>query len=343
MHDTTMRTFNSKDDSTTSRREFVAGAAAAAVTTGLGLAEVSDRFRAPKARVAITLDLEMSAQYPRRDMTEWNFEKGNLDDATKQYAREAARVAKQRGGLIHFFCVGRVLEQPNVDWIKEISAEGHPIGNHTYDHVNVKATTAVDTQFRFQRAPWLVEGMSAHQVIERNIRLTTEAMKARLGIAPNGFRTPGGFGNGLEDRPEIQRLLLELGFRWVSSKYPPHESGKPKEPPGPDVYKSIVEAQAQSQPFRYESGLVEIPMSPISDVTAFRSNYWKLEYFLKAIRMAVDWAIATGGVFDLLAHPSCLVVEDPTFESIKLICDLVRDAGDKAAIVGLDTIGQSVS
>jgi hypothetical protein len=137
-------------------------------------------------------------------------------------------------------------------------------------------------------------------------------------------------------------MLLDLGFCWISSKYPPHLTGKPNEEPSPDVYDSIVQSQAQAQPFVYPSGLVEIPMSPISDVTAFRSNYWKLAYFLKAIRMAVEWAIARGSVFDFLAHPSCLVVEDPTFESIKLICDLARDAGEKAAIVGLDKIAQAI-
>ena len=47
-------------------------------------------------------------------------------------------------------------------------------------------------------------------------------------------------------------------------------------------------------------------------------------------------------VFDFLAHPSCLVVEDPTFETVKLICSLVKDAGDKAAIVGLDEIAKGV-
>lgn len=280
----------------------------------------------------------MSALYPRREIVEWNYEKGNLDEATKKYAVGAARVAKERGGRIHFFCVGRVLEQANVDWLAEIAAQGHPVGNHTYDHVNVKATKPEETQFRFQRAPWLVEGLSARQIIERNIRITSSAMRTRIGVQPNGFRTPGGFSDGLADRPDLQHMLLDMGFSWVSSKYPAHLTGKPREEPGPDVYDSIVQAQAQAQPFRYPTGLVEVPMSPISDVTAFRSNYWKLEYFLKAIRLAVEWTIASRGVFDFLAHPSCLVVEDPTFESVKLICDLVRDAGSKAAIVGLDTI-----
>src|SRR5213083_1220611 len=88
----------------------------------------------------------------------------------------------------------------------------------------------------------------------------------------------------------------------------------------------------------YPSALVEVPMSPISDVTAFRTHNWKLDWFLKAIRLAVVAATRTGGVFDFLAHPSCLVVEDPTFEAVKLICDLVKDAGERAALVGLDTI-----
>jgi len=33
-------------------------------------------------------------------------------------------------------------------------------------------------------------------------------------------------------------------------------------------------------------------------------------------------------------------VEDPTFETVKLICDLVKDAGDKAAVVGLDAMAE---
>jgi hypothetical protein len=76
-------------------------------------------------------------------------------------------------------------------------------------------------------------------------------------------------------------------------------------------------------------------MSPVSDVNAFRTHYWKLDWFLKAIRLAVEEAIRTGGCFDFLAHPSCLVVEDPGFESVKLICELVKDAGEKAALTDL--------
>lgn len=324
------------------RRDFLSAAAAA----GLGLCvrpswSADPAARRP-ARIAITLDLEMSAQYPRRDLTEWNYEKGNLDEATKQYAVQAADLVRERGGVIHFFCVGRVLEQPDVGWLKHIAETGHPIGNHTYDHVNVKARRPEDTQFRFQRAPWLVEGLTAAEIIERNVRLTERALQQRLGLASQGFRTPGGFHDGLADRPDVQQLLREIGFTWVSSKYPAHQTTRMGEPPSPEVFASIVESQAAAQPFVYPGGLIEIPMSPISDVTAFRSGRWKLDAFLEALRRAVAWTIERGAVFDFLAHPSCLVVEDPDFASLKLLCDLVRQAGDRARLVSLTDIAQSL-
>jgi peptidoglycan/xylan/chitin deacetylase (PgdA/CDA1 family) len=320
------------------RRLFLAGVGATLAGATLVRSEPPP---GRKARIAITLDLEMSRDYPQRGITEWDYQKGNLDETTKAYAVEAGRRVKTHGGRIHFFCVGRVLEQPDVEWLKQLAADGHPIGNHTYDHVNVLASTATETQFRFQRAPWLVLGKTAAEVIRENIRLTSEALRERAGIENVGFRTPGGFSNGLADRPDIQQMLLDLGFTWVSSKYPPHERGVAGERPGAAVFDSIVAAQSQSQPFVYPSGLIEVPMSPISDVTAFRSQRWKLQDFLTALRRAVEWAIETGGVFDFLAHPSCLVVEDPDFESIELLCRLARDSGDRAELTDLSPIAAS--
>jgi len=314
-----------------SRRGLLAGAAAAVT-----------RMPAPperkQARIAITLDLEMSRNFPTPEHLHWDYEKGNLNDETKRYTVEACRRVKAAGGVVHCFVVGRVLEQADVGWLEEIVRAGHPLGNHTYDHVNVKATRGEDLQFRFRRAPWLIEGLTPEQAIRQNIRLTNSALKSRLGISANGFRTPGGFAEGLEDRPDVRKLLLELGFRWVSSRYPSHPLPQPGEKPSAQVLEGIVRAQEAAQPFDYPDGLVELPMSPISDVTAFRTGRWKLEWFLDATRRSVEWAIERRGVFDFLAHPSCLYVTDPNFRTIDLICSLVRQAGDRAALVGLDRI-----
>jgi hypothetical protein len=135
-------------------------------------------------------------------------------------------------------------------------------------------------------------------------------------------------------------MLSDLGFTWVSSKYPAHANSQPREEPDARVYESILKAQTAAQPFVYPKGLIEVPMSPISDIGAFRGGRWKLEWFLKAIRLGVEWAIENRAVFDFLGHPSCLYVTDPEFKAIGLICDLVKKAGDRAALVDLGTIAQ---
>jgi len=301
-----------------------------------------DRALSGKALIAVTLDLEMSRNFPTWETTHWDYEKGNLNDESKRYAVEAARRVKAHGGVLHSFAVGQVFEHESVSWLEEIVSSGHPVGNHTYDHVNVLANEREKIQFRFQRAPWLMEGRSIPEVLRDNISRCTLAMKTRLGVSPVGFRTPGGFSNGIGDRPDLQRMLLDLGFRWVSSKYPRHPMSEAGQEPGRAIYEAITAAQADGQPFIYPTGLVEIPMSAPSDINAFRSGRWKLDWFLEALRGAVTWAIENRGVFDFLGHPSCLYVTDPEFRAIELICYLVGKAGDRAALVDLDTIARRV-
>jgi hypothetical protein len=288
--------------------------------------------------IAVTLDLEMSRNFPTWDDTHWDFEKGNLDAATKRYAVEAARRVKARGGVLHFFAVGRTLEQEDVAWLKAIHDQGHPIGNHTYDHVNVKATRADEIQFRFQRSPWLIEGKTPAEVIGGNIAMTTRALRQRVGIEPAGFRTPGGFNDGLKDRPDVRRLIRDQGFPWVSSLYPSHPMTPPGTKPGRDVFDGIVRAQEAAQPFTYPDGLVEVPMSPVSDIGAFRGGRWPLDAFLEALRLGVTWTIEHRAVFDFLGHPSCLVATDPDFRAIDLICDLVERSAGRAAITDLGRV-----
>jgi peptidoglycan/xylan/chitin deacetylase (PgdA/CDA1 family) len=331
-----------------SRREFLAAAAAtgaAALTAPPPVAAMGAAAATPaapgqrKALVAITLDLEMARNFPRWEQTHWDYEKGNLNDETKAYAAEAARRVKAAGGLVHFFLVGRALEQADVSWLRRIADDGHPIGNHTYDHVNVLATRREDIQFRFRRAPWLVEGKEPADVIRENVRLATAALEARLGIAPPaGFRTPGGFAEGLAGRDDVQRMLRGLGFDWVSSKYPAHPMGQPARKPDAAVYDGIVAAQRAAQPFAYPGGLVEVPMSPVSDIGAFRNGRWELGWFLEAVRLGVEWAVEQGGTYDFLGHPACLYVTDPQFRTVDLICDLVARAGDRAALATLDAL-----
>jgi peptidoglycan/xylan/chitin deacetylase (PgdA/CDA1 family) len=332
-----------------SRRHFLASTALAGGAMLLrsrgAAAEARQELAADRDRalIAITLDMEMSRNFPVWEATHWDYEKGNLNEPTKRYCVAAAERVKARGGVIHFFLVGQVLEHESVDWLKTIAAGGHPIGNHTYDHVYVLAKKPEDVQFRFKRSPWLIAGKTAAEAIRENIAMTTRAMRERVGIAPAGFRTPGGFEPGLSGREDVQRLLLDLGFPWVSCKVPKVDIGPAGGAPTPAIMRAIVEGQKAAQPFVYpETGLIDIPMAPISDVAAFRNARWKLEYFLAAIRAGVEWAIEHRAVYDLLSHPSILYAMDPEFKAIDLVCDLVQRAGRRAAIVDLETIAERV-
>ena len=324
-----------------SRRRFLVGSTAAAVRVAalapLACAEIdADPDPATddnKALIAITLALEMSRDYPQRGMTEWDYGKGNLNAETKQYSVDACRQMKARGGRIHCFAVGRCLEQENVDWLKEIVKEGHPVGNHTYDHVFIRATTLEAVQARFRRAPWLISGRKPTDVIVENIRLCELALKERLGIEPTGFLAPGNFHTGISDRPDVQEMLLSLGYTWAATRYPllKLRSGNVSDA---DM-NAIVAAQQEMQPFVYPSGLVEVSGYPPTDVHAFRTSRWKLDDFLRVIEKNVRWAIRERAMYKLALHPSIMYVEDPQFKAINLVCDLVNAADGRAAIVDL--------
>ena len=338
------------NDMKTNRRRFLRNTGNAslvgAAVVATGQHSRADNIEKP-ALVAISLDLEMCRNFPHWNDLHWDYEKGNLNDETKRYTLEAARRVKQAGGVVHFFALGQTFEQADVTWLREIVDAGHSIGSHTYDHINVTASKTSDLQFRFQRSPWLLRGLSVAEAIRENLSLTNLAFQSRLGIRPNGFRTPGGFANGLRDHASVRAIIREFGFDWISSLYPTHPYTDPMQEPTATIIESIVAAQAKSQPFVYDDGaqgesMVEIPMSPISDIGAFRTGRWQLEWFLTAIRESLAWCIDQRKVFDLLAHPACLYVTDPEFKTIDLICDAVRQAGDRAKLVDLATIAASI-
>jgi hypothetical protein len=144
--------------------------------------------------------------------------------------------------------------------------------------------------------------------------------------------------DGLRGRDDLQQMLLDLGFPWVSSLYPAHANSTPGTDPTEAVIADIVAAQARAQPFAYPSGLVEIPMSPVSDIGAFRNGRWSLDAFVAVTKRCVERVIADGGVFDFLGHPACLNVVDPSFRTLDAICDAVAAAGERADLADLGVI-----
>ncbi len=310
--------------------------AAAALTAGLCVRATAAQ---PRALIAIMLNLEMSRGFPTPEDTHWDFEKGNLDEPSKQYTVELARRVKTSGGgIVHGMLVGEVLEQPDITWIKQLLAEGHRFANHTWQHIDIFARDITKIQPRFTRSPELLKGKELLPFIRDNIVRTETEFTKRTGAKLIGFRSPSEGPAGLTDRPDLQQLLKELGYTFVVTKYPRTNI----KTPGEESFAALVKAQADAQPFVYPNGLLELPICPATDIHAIRSSKWPVDDFREATRRCVERAIATGTSFRFTGHPSCLNVVDPNFTVIDTICQTVAKAGDRAAIVGLDTIAEKV-
>ena len=144
-------------------------------------------------------------------------------------------------------------------------------------------------------------------------------------------------------RPDLQQMLVDQGFRWVQSRYPIHPPVPKGQQPSRQLLESVVDVLPGAQPAVYDSGLIEIPMSPPTDIIAFRVANWTLENYLLSIQLGVEKAIREKLVYVHLFHLGSIAPSDPEFRSIDLLCKLVGDAGDQAKLVTGDQIADSLA
>ena len=258
--------------------------------------------------LSLTFDIEMSYNFPywTSDYDDY----GAIEPHVKQYVHQLLDVAEKYAVKLQFYVVGSALEDPDVDYLKRLVAEGHALDNHTYRHVKVKAQQVEDLHPWYKRAPWRAGGLSPLECLRHEIRQTSAGLRQRLGVEATGFRTPGAFPNGLEDAPAVQTLLQEEGFRFASAHYNcPTE--RTWHPPRADLEAAVRRSLDTLQPYRYPNGLPEIPMMGLSDAIAFRSldlDRWEYIYLAE---YAVDHAYEKALILSLLAHPSYLAARDP--------------------------------
>ena len=125
--------------------------------------------------LSMTFDIEMSYNFPY-----WTSEYddyGAIDPHVKQYVHTMLDVADRYGVKLQFFVVGSALEDPDVDYLKRLVAEGHALDNHTYRHVNVKAERVADLHRSYKRAPWRAGGLSPLECLRHEIRQTEQGPK----------------------------------------------------------------------------------------------------------------------------------------------------------------------
>lgn len=289
--------------------------------------------------VQLSFDLEMVTNFPYWTCF-WNNRKGAIDGSTKQYVRKINARCEKYGAKAHYFLVGSLFEDPDVDYLKETVAAGHAVGNHTYTHVSIKAMDPSRLSGVYDSCPWRAAGRTAPEVVREEIQMTTAAIRSRLGVDPKGFRSPGGFPNGLQDAPAVQKLLQEEGFWWISTHYDDTLFRSHYQPSADTVTKvdlatlkaGFNRSEHILQPYRYESGLLELPLAGITDVVAWRGYRPDLGEWLEMLAAGVDYAHEHGLIFMLTTHPAVLAAVDPFCQTVDVI---LRRAVAKAGGVWL--------
>ena len=275
--------------------------------------------------LSLTFDIEMTPNFPYWT-SKWNHRKGAIDEDTKLYLKRMSEIAKSYGVKLQFFLVGSALEDPNIDYLKQLVDDGHAIDNHTYTHVNVKAKDIGGLQEVYAAAPWRAEGLSPLEVIRQEIRQTNAAIEEKLGDKPQGFRTPGGFDGGLDDVPEVQDVLKDEGFRFASANYHYPVDRLVRHQPTEVLEAAFRASLDKLQPYRYPNGLLEIPLMGITSIWAFRHMDLDRWEFIDLIKAGVDHAHQNKQVFSLCCHPSDIAARDPHCDMVDAV---LRHALDK--------------
>jgi peptidoglycan/xylan/chitin deacetylase (PgdA/CDA1 family) len=106
-------------------------------------------------------------------------------------------ILKESGWKITWFVVGRDAAMPeHRDVLQRIIAEGHEIGNHSFDH-----------------EPWL--HLYSRGEIETELARTEDAIEAATGVIPRGFRGPG-----FSLSPTVLEVMQARGYEYDCSTFP---------------------------------------------------------------------------------------------------------------------------
>ena len=180
-----------------------------------------------RCAVALSYDLEMCAGYSPTLINH-----GRIMPPLREYTLDLCTAAEAFDVSLQFFYVGNGLEDPDIDYLREILRRGHVLDNHTYNHVHLS--------------------MPDTELLRQELELTNRRLRERLGVESTVLRGPGGLPGGLTMRYPNQQAILESGFRWVSSHMdstmglygPDHDAASP----------------ARLQAYAYPNGLIELPI-----------------------------------------------------------------------------------
>ena len=131
------------------------------ILMGLFLKKKSDRIQAVNSQNAVSeqvekkSDLEQEEELPPRVALTFD------DGPHRIYTKNLLDGLRERGVKATFFVVGENIPG-NEDLIRQMEADGHLIGNHTYDHADISKLSDEENCRELQKTSDLVKEITGH-------------------------------------------------------------------------------------------------------------------------------------------------------------------------------------
>ncbi|HOR26631.1 MAG TPA: polysaccharide deacetylase family protein [Candidatus Sumerlaeota bacterium] len=224
-------------------------------------------------------------------------------DGELQYVPRLLDQARELEVPLHFFAQGMgVIQYP--DLLRRILAAGFAVDSHLHTH----RITLIDDY-----------GLIFEEV------LTAEHLLKSIGAAPTGIGATGMYPEGIDGREDVQRLLMERGYHWVSSRF------------------NLKRTLHEMQPYRYPNGLLELPCAGWSDFTWFYASDQPtlpeydvggsptLEQFIRHVQDLTTLAARDGLILAVCLHPGLLAAHDPELHCVPRVIQHARRLGVEPA------------
>lgn len=289
-----------------------------------------------RCAVCITYDVEMCQGYSPPG----GVNHGRIAPFVVDYVVKLCETAEDYGVRLQFFQVANGLEVEEVVLhSREVLRRGHVIDGHTYSHADLCYSTISE--------------------LDADIALSDRLFEKHLGYKSVVLRAPGGYSHG-ELKPENQRVILNNGYKWVS--------GETDHLLRERDHNDFAGAPSRNLPFRYATGLIEIPMQGWMDRGWFdghkfidpeayehwREQYghrpvpagWKcpwterdaLEEWIQVNLACLNYAYDHGLLWVLTMHPYSHYLHDPENRVLPTILNAASQKSEKVWLCTLRDI-----
>ena len=293
-------------------------------------------YNGHRSAMVLTFDHEMCTNFPYRNSI-WDHRKGEIDAETRAYTLQQNAIAARHSVKLTYFLVAAALEDADIAHLQQMVRDGHEIGNHTYSHVNVTATSVDDLRGIYASQPARIGEREPRTVIVDEIRAADALIVSKLGVKPSGFRTPYGFTDGLDQQLWLRSALLEQGFTYASSRYYGWDLWDERlADAGIEDARLLADLRA-AQPYVHADGLWEFPIATPTDCHVFRPWRWSVARWVELVKRLIDLSYEHGLLLDLCCHPSILAACDPDHATITTAIEHARSKPDG---IWITTLGE---